>query len=127
MVVECLPGSGFVATYTLMPDVQDRVLSKLKGQIVVTEDAPTKQNSTPSVRDFHQRIKMDVPENLKDHSVSTSTAGSAVIVRCIRFQGRAHQDDVLCTIVRGQIPHKKLMKIRITSYYIKCMNFGLFV
>ena len=57
MVVECLPGSGFVATYTLMPDVQDRVLSKLKGQIVVTEDAQTKQNSTSLVRDFHQQIK----------------------------------------------------------------------
>ena len=62
MVVECLPGSGFVATYTLMPDVQDRVLSKLKGQIVVTEDAQTMQNSTPLVRDFHQKIKMSGPE-----------------------------------------------------------------
>ena len=66
MVVECLPGSGFVATYTLMPDVQDRVLSKLKGQIVVTEDAQTKQNSTPLVRDFHQQIKMGDPKSLSE-------------------------------------------------------------
>ena len=62
MVVECLPGSGFVATYTLMPDVQDRVLSNLEGQNVVTEDAPTKQNSTSLVGDFHQQIKMGGPE-----------------------------------------------------------------